>query len=69
MNTINFILHGLNAIGSCTHFHRTTNSGCAHIMQFLVALFYCNHNHDAGFITQVDGGYLTPFGAEAEELA
>jgi uncharacterized protein (TIGR02647 family) len=25
--------------------------------------------HDAGFITQVDGGYLTPLGAEAEELA
>ncbi|MFT4650539.1 MAG: hypothetical protein ACI8XX_001380 [Polaribacter sp.] len=24
---------------------------------------------DAGFITQVDGGYLTPLGAEAEEHA
>jgi hypothetical protein len=39
------------------------------MMQFLVALFYCSHNHDAGFITQVDGGYLTPLGADAEELA
>jgi len=24
---------------------------------------------DAGFITQIDGGYLTPLGAEAEEHA
>lgn len=25
--------------------------------------------YDAGFITQADGGYLTPLGAEAEEHA
>ena len=27
------------------------------------------HLHDGGFITQVDGGYLTPLGIEAAEHA